>query len=820
MAYTVNKYYRNIKGLDLRVSDLLRDQDAATEAINVMYRQTGAISKRNGYQIKLDNNVGGAGLIKYNNVEIGTGTITEELLALDDNLNKLTERTFTITYAGSGDAYYDFYLDPTTQDFYFDLYEDNVRVLNQSLGTGKGASDTTVVQLDTAVDAVTDFSMTYTGTGATPAAFAELGRIVTVSSSGTDVTYYEWSTVDTPGTYSDPFTNHWGTRNNADFENASSAQLQEALYIANGYDVLHKYDGNRVYKAGLPQPGTLSDSSGAGGSLSAGDYQWKVVYEHTDAKENVVTSADSEILTVTATGSDSVDITIPNIQASTGYGMAQGQVNGAQASVNTITLDSGHEFKINDQVYIDDGVSGEVVKRKVTATTTTSITVNGDAVTVADNDYISQCKIILYRTKVDGTLFYLSKELINDSSSASQDYDDGLADSSLLIEKTEPIKLRSLPPTCRYIDTWRNQIVLTGDKDDVNTVYYSDFEIESFPLDQSFITEARLGGGNSGIKSLDNTLFIFKPRSIITVTGDLGTDNFQVDALGDDGIGCVAHATIQEVEGNLWFLAKRGIYSVNRSGYTKQSDRVEPRFENSNYKEKRATAFYWIEKDIYMVQLPFFLEDGSSNMYIDENNSFIMVYDLYREAWLQWNKMNIASGVATLNGSLYFSNIDEDPVSLNANAYLYKVLDSGLEEDYADHENAITLTYKTHWEALGNPSIYKKFLRMKLHALDGTINDFETDKFTVTITTEHDYVPSTESSFSLDFSGGSLGWGESPWGEFIWGESRLEQLRSKLKSKKAKALRSVFTNSTIHENILISGWEYEIASSYDVQIKE
>ena len=40
MAYTIGKYYRNMLGLDLRVSDLLRDQNAATDATNIMYRQT------------------------------------------------------------------------------------------------------------------------------------------------------------------------------------------------------------------------------------------------------------------------------------------------------------------------------------------------------------------------------------------------------------------------------------------------------------------------------------------------------------------------------------------------------------------------------------------------------------------------------------------------------------------------------------------------------------------------------------------------------------------------------------------------------------
>ena len=70
MAYNISKYYQNILGLDLRVSDLLRDTGAATEAKNIMYRQTGALSKRPGYQIRTDKGVGGSSLIKFNNVEM------------------------------------------------------------------------------------------------------------------------------------------------------------------------------------------------------------------------------------------------------------------------------------------------------------------------------------------------------------------------------------------------------------------------------------------------------------------------------------------------------------------------------------------------------------------------------------------------------------------------------------------------------------------------------------------------------------------------------------------------------------------------------
>lgn len=822
MGYNINKYYSNILGLDLRVSDLLRQKGAATDTNNVLFRQTGALSKRPGYQIK-NEAVGGAGLIKFNNVEIGTGIITEELLAIDDSLSRYTEQTFTITYSGSTNAFYDLYLDSDTATFKFDLYEDGALVFSQDCGTGKGVSDTTVAQIKTLVDAETGFAMTITDAGSTPIAFAPIVRSKTLDSSGVDSYYYTWTTVSSPGTYTTPFSLHWARKDQSDFEIASYAQMLDVLYIANGYDALHKYDGSRVYKAGLPKPTTPTTSGGGAGSLGDSGsqaYKWKYTFEHTDAKENILTGLESDEVTyTTAAPNESKVITMTNLTSGSGYNTSTAVVNGTQAGVTVITVDAGHDLLVGDQVYIDDGVSGEVVKREVTATTATTITIDGDAVDVTDNDVLCPIKISLWRTKADGTIFYLEKEFINDTTNATTAYTSTNADSTLVIDYLAPVKVPALPPVCRYLDVWRGQLVMTGNRENVNTVYYSDFDGESFPSDQSFVTEARLGGGNSGIKSLDNSLFIFKPRSVITCTGDLGTDQFQVDALGDDGVGCVANASIKEIEGVLWFLGKNGIYTVNRAGHTNVSEKIDPKFDET-YVEKRAVAHYWIEKDLYMLHFPVFLEDGSSNKYMDNTNSFVMVYDLYRSAWYEWSSLNFTGGIAEYNGMIYMHGFAQDPVALTANQYLTQVQDTGTSDDYADHETAISFTYKSHWEAMGEPSLYKKFLRIKIHALDGTIGDFETDKFSLDITTEHDYTQITESSISLDFSGGAEGWGNSPWGEFIWGEARLEQMRSKLASKKARALRVIFNNTNLQENILISGYELEVALPYDPQIKE
>jgi hypothetical protein len=761
---------------------------------------------------------GGAGVTKYNNINISTGVITEELLCVDDDMHLYTSNSFTATYSGSSSAYYDLYWDKDNDAFFFDLYDNNVRVLNQNLGTGLGVSDTTVDQLVTAINAVTDFSASVSGSPSTPAAFMPLGRSIAVTAT---LNWFTWTAVDTPNNYTTPFSSHWAARNDSDFELASFANTSDVLYISNGYDEMHKYDANRVYRVGMPQPASLAVAEVAGSTFAASEvYTHKAVYEYTDAKGNIITGTSKNSTAFTMTGTFDLQVTVANIQDTTGFNTDQATINGNQSGVRTITVNSGHNIKVDDTVYINDGITGTVVSRVITAVTATTIAfaTSEDTVDVTNAEIISCIKIRLFRTKNGGSLYYEIKELINDSGNATQAYTDNNADSALVADYVEPVKPASLPPKCKYMDVWRDQIVLSGNRESVNNVYYSDIAgPEYFPSDNSFTVSSRRGGGNTGVGALDNVLFIFKPEAVISVTGDLGTDSFQTDQFSDEGYGCVSHNTIQEVSGRLFFLGKRGVHSVGQSDIRNESDPVDPRFDNS-YSEKQCNAFHWVNKDLYVLILTILDEDGSSQKYMNSTTK-CLVFDYFRQAWFEWSSWNMIGGMAEYNNDVYLQGRELDVASASQNRTSV-VLQAGTFDDYMDHSTAISLSYKGHWEALGEPSVFKKFLRLKVHSLDGSINDFEGNDFSLAITTEHDYSSATVSDFSLDFSGGASGWGESAWGDFPWGESRLPSLKSKLASRKAKSLRVSFTNSNEIENILVSGYELEIATPYDMAIKE
>ena len=888
------KAFQNLKGLDLRSSDLLRESGAATQILNADLRQTGALNKRKGFQI-LQNPSGGFGTTSFANVALTTGIITEELLTVDDDLHKMANAPFTITYTGSNTAYYDVYLDEGV--VYFDVYDDNTRVLNSNLGTGLENSPVSVATLITSIssavsnvsatvngtqvsvteivvdsghdivvnDSVTiplsgggtvnktvtartatsisfsgavsvDDDAAITGTGnhfsssgstatSTPAAFIPVQLNISIATGGgTDVSFKYWSAVDTPDGYTTPFSTHYAARNDSDFQNASFASVNDILLISNGYDDLHKYDGNRVYKAGMKQGAapTATPQAPAAAGIT-GTFSYKYVYEYTDAKENLIYGEASPVSANAAPSAQDVDVVVQNVQETTGFNTDQAEVNGNQAGVTTITVATGNDLKVGDFVYLTDQATGDVIRRKVTASSDTSLTIEGTAVDVNNNDVISNIKISIYRTADGpGISFYLLKELTNDHQTASQSYVDSTTDGTLTANITfvDPVKPRSLPPKGRHIDVWRGQAIITGIRDDVNNVYYSDIDsAEYFPVDNSFLVTGQAGGKTTGVRSLDNTLYIFKTNSIFAITGDLGTDNFVVDNVSREGIGCAAHATIEELNGEVWFLSDIGVYSISTQGIKERSDSIKPKFQAGHpFVFSKATAFNWIDNDKYILCMPS-ISTISTEDYADSDTE-VYVYDMHWGAWLQWDGIEPVGGMAEVDGRIYFISRELNSASSTVKQYLNRIHADGLASDYADHASAISFSYKSHWETLGEPSIYKKFLRIKMHSLDTSLNDFETDQFSVAVQTEHNYEPNTISSLTLDFSGGALGWGNGPWGNFPWGETRLPSLKSKLASQKAKAIRVIFTNSTEKENILISGYELEVVAPYSLEIKD
>lgn len=820
--HVFKKFYSNFKGIDLRSPDISQNPDAATAMINAAFRQTGSLNKRKGYQFCAPNTKGGYGCTIFENVN-SAGVTTNELLTIDQNLFKLSSDSFTITYSpgDSSTGRYSLYFDSDDSTFYFDVYDGtSTRVLHYDLGNGYSGTNRTVANLVTELNLLTDVVASSPAVAGTQnAVFIPVARNVSlVDGSATTISFKYYEQVDTPSTYSNPFSTFYTARTSSAFENASFVQLKQVLYIATGYDALHKYDGLRVYKAGLPQPTAPTDgASGTSASLTAGSYNWKYTYFYKDAKGNEIESTPSVTTEFTSSGSDARNITLTNLQETSGYNVDQAKVNGSQSTVNTITVDVDHGLKIGDYVYLQDGVTSSVVSRKVTALpSSTSITIDGNAVTVADNAIISCIKLALYRTESGGSVFYVSKELINDTDNNTQVYDDGLADGSLGAEFLEPIKPHDLPPTCRYVRAWRSQLVLAGDPTSTNTVYYSDIESpEYFPTaDNSFLVSTTV----TGIKELDNSFFIFKEKSIDAVSGDFGTDNFEVDNISSENIGCLSNGTIKEIDKRIWFLAKDGVYTISQEGLIEVSAPIKPRFIGTSLNFKQAIAFNWSKNTEYVIMIPSLT--NNSPAYASDSASKVYVFNYYPRnmAWYEWTNFNFLGGAVEMENDLFMIRRSQPSATLYT--HTQRIQQTGLSDDYVDHDQAIAFTYTTPWESFGEPAVPKKFLRAKIHAIDPTIDDFECTGFDLTITVFGNFLNVELGSASLDFSGGAVGWGAFEWGAVPWGELQIPDLSTKLAAKKLKSQQLKFTNSEFHQNVLISGYELEVTAPFRPGFKD
>ena len=706
------------------------------------------------------------------------------------------------------------------------------------------ASATTIATVITAIDALTDFAASG-GTDTTgSAAFLDLQNLTVLSSTATAINYKTLSVVNTPT--SNPLSTTQSNRNNVDFEPASFANMNNCLYVSTSYDNMHKYDGQTFYRAGVPAGGdadgsgdtgiapTLADA-GSGSTFTTGDdYFYMYTYIQVDNKGNRVEGVRSPYSSkLTKAASDDTNVTVTNIESSSGFNTGCAIVNGAQNAVTTITVDSGHTLNTGDTAYFYDGNTSAYVTKTITGTTATSISFSG-SVDVANNAVISNnLRIGIYRTQeigaaTDATLqtYYLVAEIPNDSiGTATQVYVDQTTDANLGAQYIVPIKAPNLPPKGRYMTAFRNQLFIGGDPENVNTVYYSDINQPEYwaTAVNSFLVDAFEGSKVRGLGALDTAVIVFKDRSIQTVTGDIALDNFRVDEISYGGIGCAAHASIQPILGSLFFLSEKGgVYAVNLEGVSEIGRRISPRFTAFDvaFNLQKATAVHWINQDKYLLFVPEESQDGSSNDYANAD-SRIFAYDYVRDAWLEWTNVNAMGGMVFTDDKLYFQSkrLDSDSSAVEAPLAVFNNYGSSI--DYNDHQSAVDFEYKTHWEALGDPALFKRFLRLKVFALESDVLDGEASLSTLTIDQEFNFItPAAISTFTMDFSGGAAGYGESEYGTAPYGDSPLSEISGKLKSVKCRSMRLIFRNNTQSEDILISGYELEVAPSYIPQMKE
>lgn len=835
--YFFRKRYENHYGLDYKRNALTRPVEFASDMLNAQYRKSGSIEKRKGFQSHGATG-GGFGLATYQRKNPTTGADEAELISIArSGLKKFSKATFTVAYAGVGTtASISIYFDTATEQYRCGISESGTAILDMALGFGYDtASPVTLLQLQTAINALTGFTATITGTTSTPAAFLKIVRNHELVDADM-VTSARYPT-DVNTTVTNPFNTYYGTRNDDDFELMSFVNLDNLLVLSGGgKDYVHKYDGQTLYRVGLPTPATLTAAEGVAGAITGTNYQYRARYVQWDAAGNLI---EGNILTMTSSllnpTTKKIDITVANIQAGTGFNTNCAQINGAQVSVNTITVDSGHTIKVGDTAYFWDSVSSSYVERTVTAIAATTITVSGAAVTVVDNDAISNnLRIQIVRSKTGATtptVHYVVAEIPNNSLTATTVYVDNTLDAALGDRLIRPVSDRTVPPLLKYLFVFQGQLCGLGNPELPNQAYWSDVDgLEYFPADNNQQSidndygEILTGGAKSG-----EVAAWFTDKTTTIMSGYLADNSVRFDEISSD-IGCKAHQTIKKVGNYVAFWSNKGPYKILGAnlpqplGESADSQgrslggRMEPVLDQAGVvpdevlEFKRAVSVNDRDAELYITFIP--AETSHSGEVASNENSKLFVYDYARDAWLLWDTIDMSGGAAIFDGDLLWQERHWSTFDSAIRYLLYRKHNLNDAWDYEDEDAAISQSYKSGWEAAGEPSVFKKYMKLRCFQLEETPNSNPT----ITLKQEVDFnaeVTQAQTSFTVF----GLGYGVSGYGTEPYGDAGFYSSERELADGHFVSSRFVFENEEHQTNSIISGWEVEMVAPYEPRFK-
>lgn len=824
------KNFNNFRGRDVRSSDLVRNADYAIEFENALVVKEDSCVKRQGFKIR-GNNAQYNGLYTYRYADSSTGSTIEELISLSDSLYRYKEGSFTITYSGtSTNVIVSLTLDVETQTFKFVLSEDDEVIVTIDIGTGLEDTPVTLADLGDSIYSQSSglFDTSYSIADAElPAAFLPITVAGNLSTSSYEMLLRNWEKMSTLVT--SVFADYHANRGNDEWEIASTVNMNNVLYIATGYEYLHKYDGQNVYRAGLPFPETVPSIATSGTGITDTSIKYIYLYKQIDNRGNIAYSIESDPSNALSPSNQGISITLGTVEHDAGFNTGAALVDGTQTGVNTITVDECNTLKVGDTAYFYDGVSSSYVERLVTARTNTTITVAGNAINVTDGDVISNnLRIVVYRNTAGGSLYYKVVEIPNNPFVPTQAYLDTLATASLGSQYLPPTQIRDiLEIKPRYLAVHQNLLIAAGAANAANNWYYSnndnpegfDAEINVEQIKSTF------GGGIKGLGSDQEHLIIGTEKALFVVTGDIGGGTARQEKVSQRGLGFASHNSIVDIGDRIIFLSTTGFWAI-QGGFNIEEigAPVNPDFlnvlgfsEDEKPRLKRAVATYYEETNEYICFVP--AETGSgTNKYVNEN-SVTHTYDTFHQAWGTWTGLNLAGGVTVFENNIFFQDKRFDSV-LSVSGNLWERQNSAQVDDYNDHHLPIAFKLGTQWMDAGEPSVFKVFLWLKIYNLFRTRIPAP---FTFSISVEKDYNKGVPwSSFDIVMGGISslLGWGYFPWGITEWGSPQVKTGKKKLRSGKAESLRYVITNSVGSEKTSISAWETVVTLPYAVNIKD
>jgi hypothetical protein len=866
------------KGIDLRSSELNRPRGFASDGSkNWMGSSQSGIRHRFGSKI-LSKNFGKTGMTVFKTTSMTGVSKTEIIVFGSDTLNNslipyiFQRAAFTLTNShASQAATVSHYYDTATSQFRFKIVRGGSTLLDQALGSGTEGSPYMLSSLETAVDALTSFSMsTPTAASTTPAAFTELIADQTVAAAGgtLSVYYYGFNNIssDLTATVYSNLKNAMLEVGSSSMRNISAVTLRNVLYCAPGNTtgaavaggtsiataVISKYDGQDFYRAGIADArgavyngnvanGTSqTDAKGtrtvSGGALNGKTYNFGATIIRIDKAGNRVETELSVLSTALSSMTDNVVHVLASEVATltsgaNGYGYRSAKVNGAQTGVLNFAVDAGHNITAGSILYFWDNNQSRFIQREATVIGATSFDVSGvsldndpnspnydagGSVNLLDNAIITNnFRVGFWRTKDGGSEYYLMDErpLWVTSGNHQIEYFT-VADADLGAQYVASDYPRDAPPQGRYLASFNDQLIVSGNDKRANVVFFSDEGPEYFPKNSH---EFELKGKASGQKQSGQVLVCGSENGLEVVSGDLLNFNFRVESVGSN-IGVASHESMQEImEGVLAFASYKGPYVLSNGrdlrplGEMKLPDgsiasRLEPYFVRryGPTEEKplleRAIAAVLPNDSLYVLFIPH--EDPALPGFAT-SNSTTWVYDFARDAWYKWTGLNMAGGMAVMDNDLYWTSRAYDgsggPTYSDITTYLYQLQTRKGKYNTADHDQSIPFAHKCHWEHMGRPGLFKRFLRCKIYSHE---------------TRESSSCPLTVDTY-VDFDTSSLSF------TTLLDLASLKSITTKVKGEICRAMQFCFSQTgEYYKPVQISGHEIEAVANFRPEFKE
>lgn len=498
-----------------------------------------------------------------------------------------------------------------------------------------------------------------------------------------------------------------------------------------------------------------------------------------------------------------------------------------QAS-NTLTVGT-HEFRIGDTVIFNDTATDQLLIRTVTERTATTITVDGDAFTAASGRISNGMTVAWYRTDAGGVSdkFLVAEYPISKPSSGVLSQLVG-PETGTFEQYIPPSRTPAPPQKGTIVSQHQGVPIIAGDKDNPNTVFFGEpFDVESFPVatnavDIPFTTR----GPITGFASDNEVLVVFKELGRAVIRGGLLDDTFTVEVI-EDGVGCFSHHAIAQTPIGFIFPSRRG-FQLMQSGqleaefsarttalmgkqaYIQQDGIPIATADETKRVFKRAVAINDWRTGHYICYVPTEKGTPGTNRAPSGNETWY-VYDYSKDAWFDdvmgETVINAIAGLAIVQERLFAAGtwyaVDPPTADSHIESVIWNEYDTGTLADAMDNTKPIAMTLPLEWDHAEEPSVFKKFLRMKTW-VNSPANFI--GAFTLKVRT---YLNFSKAAAHTEI--------DQTFSSSTQTQSGPDKLRG---AQRVRALQFEFSNNVAKEKPIITGYEYEVVYPYRGEMKE